>query len=79
MYTLEFYPYAKKETIGDLVALKDGVVIHKGSVNLGDQKGVDEFIASVKEAATPQVSDEAIAIEDKRNTLLENIANSLNE
>ena len=78
MYTLEFYPYPKRETIGDLVALKDGVAVYKGSVNLGDQKGVDEFIASVKEAVKPQVADEITAIEDKKNTLLEGIANSLN-
>lgn len=75
MYTLEFYP--EQETIGTLVALKDGVAIFKESVNLGDEGSVDKFIEQVKGISTKE-TEEAVK-ESKVDTLLADITSKLNK
>lgn len=75
MYTLEFYP--EQETIGALVALKDGVAIFKESVNLGDEGSVDKFIEQVKGISTKE-TEEAVK-ESKVDTLLADITIKLNK
>lgn len=58
-WTLLFYPYDKKETIGTAVAsFDDGTSVFdfKGSVNLDDTGSVSDFIAQAKKSQTASSS-----------------------
>lgn len=58
-WTLQFYPYDKKETVGTAAAhFDDGVTTFdfKGSVNLDDAGSVSDFIAQAHKAQTASVS-----------------------
>lgn len=58
-WTIQFYPYDKKETIGTAVAsFDDGVSTFdfKGSVNLDDAGSVSDFIAQARKAQSASLS-----------------------
>lgn len=75
MWTLEFYP--EQETIGTLVALLDGEAVFKWSVNLDDEKSVEDFITRAKDSQPANVAkaEKAIAVDD----LLSGIAARMNK
>jgi len=74
MYTVEFLPSEKQETIGILIALKDAVPVYKNSVNLGDLASVKEFVEKAKEAGIAPPKDTS-----KIDTLLTQIETQLNK
>lgn len=78
-WTIQFYPYNKKETVGSAVAhFDDGASAFdfNGSVNLDDAASVADFLAQAKKAlAALPASDTAQTNIDAKITAIETALN----